>query len=392
MALTSKTSFIIAKETTFNVAATSGGQVILRTGSQIGHTRDYFSSQNIRSEKQTLQGDFGVEKISGSVSGELGGKRHCILMEGLFSNSFAPTKTSVASGSITVGAPANGVSQLTGAGVGITGVAVGDIVKFAVSDATFDQLNLLVVFVTSNSDFKVISLHQSTALVATTLTGQVLYRGKEVTINPDGSNSYTIQDGYADIGKYAVYSGCKIQSMDISASPNSIVTNSFNITGSHLASISATSTMTTPADYGFETKSFATTYGVLRLAGTTLGGVTSVSLNVSRQLSPSEYMLDSSRASVDIAEGQYTITGKFTVALKDKSLQDLYAAEALLEVILVFQGGSAKNSPIVRVLMPAVMLKAPVISVNSDFVMLDCEFEAHMTASKKVIYIQDTSM
>lgn len=391
-AVQSNNKLVIIKETTFNVAPANGAsaEIIARTGSSMNSTRDYSESQNIRSDKQASQGDFGIEKISGSINGELSGKRHSLLYEGVLGGTFSTKYTSTA-GAVSIAAPVNGVSAVTSPA--ITGMKVGDVIKFTGQSVTaFNGVNFMVTAVTSTTAFSIISLNPNVTLaVSSAASGTVAYVGKEIELNPAVSKSFTIEDGYTDIGKFGVYTGCKIQSFELSGSSNSLVTNTFNIVGTKLAAVGNATAYSSAVDNGYLAKSYASSFGVLRLNGTVVGGITSSSVSVNRELAPSEYMFNFARLSDEIFEGKYSITGKITAALFDKSLFDLYSAENPVDVILFYQGGSLANAEFIKIYLPAVVLKAPSINTNSNAIVQDIEFTAILKSGmSSTIYLQDS--
>lgn len=362
MANLDKSKLILAQETTFGVKApTTNSIIIRRTGSSIESSRDYFGSKTIREDRQTMAGDFGVEKVDGDIEMELANKHASLLFQGLLGSTFAD-KTSPAAGSISISAPTNGISTVT-LGQAFTGLISGDIVRFTgLSATTLNGMNMLITSVTSTTVFSIVSISTDVVLVSTSTTsatsGTVDYVGKGNSIG-QSNYSFTIEDGYTDIAKYGVFTGVKIQSADISLSPNSLIGLNFKLIGKQLSEMNTATSYSSATAIDPSIRSFTSTFGAIRVDSTLLGAITSSSISISRNLTPSENILNGSTVSGNISEGVYTITGKLATELNDPYFYTLFKNEAPVEINLVYTNNKGGNADFIAITLPSAIIKAP---------------------------------
>lgn len=390
MANLDKNKLVLVQESTFGVKAPDTNSIIVRrTGSSIEANRDYFGSKTIREDRQTMAGDFGVEKVDGDIEMELANKHASLLFQGLLGSTFAD-KTSPAAGTITIGAPSNGISAVT-LGQGFSSLMSGDIVRFTGLTATaLNGVNMMITSVTSSTVFSIASISTDVVLVGTSAaSGTVDYVGKGASIG-QSSYSFTIEDGYIDIAKYGIFTGVKVQSADISLTPNSLIGMNFKLIGKQLLDINSTTSYPLATAIDPSIRSFTSTFGAIRVGSTLLGAITSSSISISRNLTPSENILNGSTVSGGISEGIYTITGKIATELNDPYFYTLFKSEAPVEINLVYTNNKGGTADFIAITLPSAIIKAPKKSIDGDRIIIEAEFEAHVSSGKSSIYIQDS--
>ncbi len=157
----------------------------------------------------------------------------------------------------------------------------------------------------------------------------------------------TIEKGYTDISQYELFTGCRINAMALSVTPEGLVTGSFDFVGQDM-SASGSSFDGTPTDLGHNpiVHHEATTVQEGGGAATLLG----LELNYTNNLDAGRFVIGSANINA-LPEGRGDTTGTVTLAFENLTLYNkwLNDTESSLDITFTDSAGDT-----VQFLIPAV--------------------------------------
>ena len=150
--------------------------------------------------------------------------------------------------------------------------------------------------------------------------------------------SFTIERNFADIGKYLRYTGCEVNTFNLSVAPNAIVTATWGIVG---ADQDPTNTVLAGATYpdtqgGCPFDSFS---GTILEGGSSIGIVTQIDMTLENGIEPNFVVGSPITAGNTI--GRSNVTGTLTAYFEDETLLNKFVNETAtdLEFTLVSEAG-----------------------------------------------------
>jgi hypothetical protein len=122
-----------------------------------------------------------------------------------------------------------------------------------------------------------------------------------------------------DVNEYHRYTGCEINTLALSVSPNAMVTANFGVIGKDLDSANLTSQVA-GATYGADsTKSpFDSFSGTINEGGSSIATVTQIDLNWENGIEPA--FVIGSQTTIEPSDGKSRLTGTLTAYFEDSSL------------------------------------------------------------------------
>lgn len=158
----------------------------------------------------------------------------------------------------------------------------------------------------------------------------------------DSLPSFLIEKGFADIGQYFRYLGCKIGSMKVSFTPFGSQKMTFSIMGAQEVA-NSTAFDTTPTDLTYEPfDGYA--LGTLQEGGVSIADITGVDLEISNDLDGDQYLLGGTGRRADIPEGTVAVTGTLKARFSNLTLytKAINGTESSLK--LIFSNGTGAGT------------------------------------------------
>lgn len=332
----------VAKEATWGVKPAAGtSKYIRRVTFDLGLSREQFSSNEITSTAQTSSSRSGTDSVEGTLSGELSPGSYddffAALLRGPWVNGVTPAAlTNVASSSVD-----NSLARAAGSWI-TDGFKDGDFISIAgfTAPATANNIRANILSVTASKI--IVDRPLVTKAAGDSITVAVLGKKLSVPLAPlDRTNdSFTIEQGYTDIGAYRVATGCKAVSCSIGVQPDSMVTAEFAFLGKDEVS-SGTAYFTTPANPS-TTGSLAGNSGVLIVDGQPSAVITDFSLEINGNAEAGKTIgneqPDGTRPAVDIFLGRIGVTGEFSAYFLNDDLYNKFRDEDDVAVSFYFKG------------------------------------------------------
>lgn len=345
---------VYKKETSWGTAAgASGAQILRRVTSDLSLNKDTYQSDEIRTDYQISDFRHGVRRVEGTISGELSPGTYKEFFAAALRKDFAAGATTGAVAVIAVTGTGTKYERSTGSFI-TNGFKIGDVV----AATGFTTAN-------NNSHNAIITALTATEMTVYPLDGVVLTdeaEGDTVTLAVVGKKSFTpttghtddsfsIEHWYSDITESELYTGCKVNQVDVNLPPTGMATAAFGMMGKDVITDDGSQYFTSPTA--------ATTAGVLAAVngvafaiGTRQTVLTGLTITIAGNMTSDPVV--GSNTVPDIFEGRVVVSGEMSVFFENGAFRDAFLDEDEVALMFVFTTGSSKNADFVSFVMPRV--------------------------------------
>lgn len=171
--------------------------------------------------------------------------------------------------------------------------------------------------------------------------------------------SFTAEDGALDITQYRAFTGCMVNTMQISVAPNQMTMATFGIIGKDMTQ------STTPLDASLTAASgnepFDSYSGAITEGGSAIAYVNSIDFTLNNNLNPAFVLGATTTPQMEF--GQSTLEGTMTVYYQDKALIDKFLGETESSLQIVMNDRVAGKD--YTVLMPRIKINGAAVPVSS---------------------------
>jgi hypothetical protein len=171
--------------------------------------------------------------------------------------------------------------------------------------------------------------------------------------------SFTIEDGALDLPQYRAFSGCMVNTMQISIAPNQMTTATFGIMGRNLTQATTPLDAAIDAAGGFEP--FDSYSGTITEAGTAIAYVNSIDFTLNNNLNPSFVLGANTTPQMEF--GQSTLEGTMTVYYQDAALITKFLNETESSLSIILDDRVAGRN--YTLLMPRIKINGAAVPVSS---------------------------
>jgi hypothetical protein len=185
-----------------------------------------------------------------------------------------------------------------------------------------------------------------------TFTTNVLNTGTTVS-------SFTLEDGALDITQYRAFTGCMVNTMQMSIAPNQMTTATFGIIGKDMTQSTSPLDASLTAASGNEP--FDSFSGAISEGGTAIAYVNSIDFTLNNNLNPAFVLGSVSTPQMEF--GQSTLEGTMTVYYQDKALIDKFLGETESSLSIVLDDRVAGKN--YTLLMPRIKINGAAVPVSS---------------------------
>lgn len=345
------------KETTWGtLAGNTSGKLLRRVTANFNLVKEAYESGEIRTDRQVADFRHGVRSAEGTLNGELSSAAYSDFMGSIVGKDFATVSLGAAA-QITVTAVGTVYTLVRASGSFLTdGVKVGMVIRAAGLTAAGDNAkNLLVASVTA-TNVVVVPLNGSTMTAQGTASSVTLTApGKQTFVPATGhtDDSYTVEEFYADIAQSEVYTGMKLNSMNVQLPATGLTTVDFGFTGKDLTQAGTTQYFTSPAAQGTN-GIFAAVNGVMLVQGAPVALITSADFSIERATESATAVGSNSVA--DIFTGRIRVTGNLSVYFQDAAFRNYFDAETPVSIVLTVTADSSNAANFVSFTLPKVKL------------------------------------
>lgn len=374
------------KESTWGTpAGATGAKTLRRVTSAFNLTKETYQSEEIRVDYQMADFRHGVRSAEGSLSGELSPGSYADFFAAALSRDFSAGVSITGAAVNTAAGGTAGTYTLTrGAGSFITdGFRVGDVVRItSATGLNADTLNknLLIVSLTATVA-TVVTLNGSSLTVPGTGTAvSMSVTGKRTYVPQAGhtSDSFTVEEWFADIAQSEVYTGCKVDTVGVSIPATGMATVDFGFMGKDLAQTGTAQYFTSPAA---QTTSgiCAGVNGVVVMNGSPVAVITDASINISRNISTATVLGSNSLA--DVFDGRCIVNGSLSIYFTDVVARNAFKDETELSLIFTLTTNNANNADFVSITLPRVKFNSFTKEDGETGIVASTDFQALLNST-----------
>lgn len=334
-------------------AGAIGAKSVRRVSASFNLNKETYQSEEIRTDYQMSDFRHGVRSVEGSINGELSAGSYSDFIGSALARDFAVGATAA---SVSLAATATAPQFVRSTGSWLTsGFKIGDVVRFTGFTATANNnKNFLIVALTA-TDMSVVALDGSLVVAEPTATVSVSVAGKKTFVPTTGhtDDSYTFEEFYRDIGQSEVTTGNKVNTIGIQLPASGLSTIDIAFMGKDRALTGTSQYFTNPTAQG-EGGIFAAVNGALLIDGAPVALVTSLSVNINRNLSMEPVV--GSNTHPDIFEGRALIDGEFSYQFTDGDIRDYFDDESEVSLVVALTTSIAPNADFVSIVLPRIKI------------------------------------
>lgn len=331
----------------------TGGQLLRRVSSTVNLAKDTYQSAEVRSDRQISDFRHGVKRVTGAISGELSPGTYwdffeafCRGTEGAAIPLSDANFTNVTASSVT--------SSFTfGSGDAISlGYRVGDIIQFTnLSEALNNSVNYLVTAMTAT----VLTVYPAPTTMGADSTFNVTTVGKSVYAPSTGfvRRKFLMEAYHEDIDISRVFTECRVGGLNFGLPATGMATIEIPVMGRDMEVYSDSNapffgSPTAETSTGI----FAAVNGLLKVAGTTVGVVTGITMAMT--LSPSSDAVVGQNFVPEVFLGRVNCTGQATIMLEDSTFLNDFKNETEISILTYLTTSSSPSAPAMSIFLPRV--------------------------------------
>lgn len=374
----------LKKETTYGVlAGAASGRLLRRVTSAFNLTKETYQSDEIRTDYQMADFRHGVRSADGSVSGELSAGSYSDLFAAALAKAFATgiTMLHAATGAVTIGTAVSGVYPMTRTtGSWLTdGMKIGDVIRITAGtglNANVLNINLLVTAISSATASSVIVLNGSTITPsASSAATSITVQGKKCFVPQTGhtSDSFTVEEWYANIAQSEVYTGCKVNTIGISIPSTGMSTIDINLMGKDLTQTGTSQYFTSPTALG-TAGVFAGVNGAVIFNGTKVAVITDASININRNISNTTAL--GSNSIVESIDGRALVDGSVSLYFIDAVARDAFKDETEVSLVFTLTANNTSTADFLSITIPRAKINSFTKDDGEGAITASCDFQA----------------
>lgn len=365
-------------------AGTNGARYLRRVTSDLSLTKDVFASKEIRDDQQTAVSRHGMRKVEGTLATELSPGSYADILAAATRSAFAAGPTITA---ITIAATATGFE---GADFAAAGFQPGHIVRaVGFVTAANNANNFIVTAATANAltgefvNGDVIGVEIAGANVTIALAG------KQTLVPSTGhtNDSFTVEHFFSDINESEVFTGVKIDSIDLKLPPSGMAEMSVKLMGKDMQTGNV-QYFTAPAAAS-TTNALAAVNGRIYAGGARLTLLTSLDISIKSNLSTEPVV--GSNTAPDIFRGRVAVSLNMSAFFENGTLRDMFIAEGEMPVFAVFTESEAPNADFIAFRLPRVKPNGASKDDGEKGLVQSIPAEVLKSASDTTISIQDST-
>lgn len=381
------------------VPAAAGSQSLRRVSSDLSLRKQTFESAEILTHLQRLDFRHGVRSVEGSINGELSPGTYEDFIAAALRRAFTAV-TDIAGASITVAGTGPTYTITRAAGSWLTdGIKAGQVVRLTAGTFNAANLNknLLVLAVTSATVLTVQPLNGVALVAEGPIAAATLGIPGKVTYAPASGHtdkSYSIEHWFSDLSLSEVFSGCKINRMNVAIPPAGMATLGFEFLGKDITAAGAEYFTTPTAET--TTGILAGPNGLLVAQSGAIAVVTGLSFTDDNNMSAEAVVGSTTYA--DIAEGRILVSGQMTAMFDSATIRDYFLNETEVQLMVALAASPAAAAAFMSFALPRVKFGAGAPDDGDKNLVLTLPFTALYNSAggsgvgteQTTIYVQDS--
>lgn len=350
------------KQSTQGTLATGGaatGQTIRRVTSTLDLSKASYRSNEIRPSQQRPNGRHGVRSVGGTISGELSVGTYQAFFESLLRAAaiagVATTSLTTVTAAATT-APAGTFTRSSGSFL-TDGFKVGDVVRWtgwSTTGVPNNAHNMIITALTATvmTCYPVDGVAIAAKAAGDSVTATVTGRKIKTPLTAHTRDYYTIEHEFADMVQSERFLDCVITQASIKLPATGIATVEFPIIGLNMST--GTSAYFTSPTAPTTTTPLAAVNGVIFVAGTKVGTVTSLEVNINGNHTVPGGVIGSN-VDPDVFPGALDVSGTMTILFETVAVRDLFINETVFAATVVMTTDNTANSGFMAITMTSLI-------------------------------------
>ncbi|MER2537638.1 MAG: phage tail tube protein [Azonexus sp.] len=374
----------IAKQLRYKVEATYGvapgvasAQLLRRTQSTVDLSKDTYQSNEIRTDYQIADFRHGVRKVGGNINGELSPGTYKDFIAAAMRKAFVAGAAATGL-SITIAAGTAPFYTLTrAAGSWLTdGIKLGDVGRFTAGTFNVANTNTNVFIAAMTATVLTVQTLNGAALVAEGPIASATFTvtGKKTYAAPTGQldQSFSIEHWYSDITQSELFTGCKINTVDINLPPSGMATVGFGVVGKDLTT-GVAQYFTSPSPLT-ASGVVAAVNGVLQVAGGATGICTGLSLKIDGGYS-GDPVVGANTIPAQFP-GRIRVSGQLTAYFQDAAVRDLFVNEVEATLAVALTTNNTASADFIAFVLPRIKVGGATKSDSEKGLVITLPFTA----------------
>jgi hypothetical protein len=334
----------------------TGAQIIRRTTASLNLTKDTYESAEINGHRQVSDFRHGVQRVTGSLNGELSPGTYWELIEAATRGTEVAAITATITDFTSVSAD-NSTSKFTfTAGNPHTkGFRVGHVVRFSsLSDSDNNSTNFLITALGGSSN-REMSVYPAPDTMTADTSFTMTTVGKSVIVPESGhtARKFGFEIYNTDLDVYRLFTECRVGGFKLGLPATGMSTIEIPVMGRGMETGSAGSApfFTSPTA-ATSTGLTAAVNGLIRVGGSNVGVVTGASI---------DYMMEMTGPAVvgqnfvpEIFLGRSRVSGQLTAFFQDLTMVNYFKNETEVEVLIYLTTSSSDTADFMTFYMPRV--------------------------------------
>lgn len=365
---------IAKKETVWGTKPTaSAAQLYPRVTGAFQLEKETYASNSIRPSQQVGDSRHGTRKSTGSLEGELQCGAFKEFQAAALRKDYAGTATTGAI--ITIASTATGFSR-TGGSFITDGFRNGMIITVSgfATPATANNTRYVLIDVQALT-LTARKVDQSAVAIVVKAAGDtvtIALAGK-VTFTPQTghtNDSFTVEEFHSDIPMSRITLGQQVNTMDLSLSPNGMVSTSFAFMGKDAEASTAVQYFTSPTVVP-ATGTMSTADGLCLINGLGVCTLSSLSITVDNGITQEAVIVCKGIGAK--SRGKVAVSGSFTAILLDSTYIDYFNLEQEVSFSLTVNGTDGTTF---TVFMPRMKINSATIDDGEKVIMITVNFDS----------------
>lgn len=327
---------IYKKESTYGVSpGPTGGEYFRRVESSLALNKDTYESQEIRPDYQIADFRHGVRRVGGNLRAELSLNSFEQFFAAVLRRDFAAGASYDSSGGAISFDGSNTITQDDNSSWIAKGFRVGDILT--ITGATDSNLNGLILRVTGFADnvgtADDMTVAETVPTSAAEATATIAVKGFKTYVPTSGhtSDSFTIEQHHADTDDSRVFTGCHVAGANFQLPPTGLAMLDFPMVGQNMVTYADANAPHFTAPTAANTNSIlASVNGSLRLAGTDVGTLTGLDINIETPWTADPVV--GSNVLPQFFPGRTRVSGQFSAYFENDDMLNDFLAETEREM------------------------------------------------------------
>jgi hypothetical protein len=339
-----------------------------RVSSTLNLAKDTYQSNEVRTDRQIQDFRHGVKRVTGSISGELSPGTYFDFIEAACRGTKSASVVTLTEADLTSATFDSTASTVVfGGGDPVTlGLRVGDVIRFSsLATAGNNATNFLITGFSGSNLTVGIYPAPITETADTAFTVATVGKSIYVPSSSFVSRKFGVETYSSDIDISQLYTECRVGGFTMKLPATGMGTIEVPMMGRDMEVYTAgAAPFFTSPSAETTTGCIAAVNGLLRVAGSTVGVVTG--LDIQMNLNPSSDAVVGQNFVPEIFLGRANVSGQVTAFLQDETFINYFKNETEISILAYLTASSAAAADAITVYLPRVKVGGATVGTTGE--------------------------